>query len=177
MSSKNEKLINATSFQDQYEGTMEMEINGVQLKERIETTTTVTEDYGVSLCTTDTKYIRSIKGSGKIGKQEDTSSSYNKEVTQTVRKFNAYGESWIPEKEEGAWTTETSLSEPELAEFEEIWIKLWHPKVSASITVSLKPAQKEDVNNAPQDARTTHEKSRLKQEHEKRKKRFWLSCW
>ena len=144
MASKDEKQINASSFQDQHEGTTinytsvveeDVMIDGMQLKEKLETTTKVTENNGVFSNTTDVKRVRSIKGGGKIWKQEGTSSSY-KEVTQTLR---------VPDGEdlnsamvqEGAWNTETSLSPSELAEFEEIWMKMWHPKVVTFTTVSI----------------------------------------
>ena len=112
-----------------------MEIDGTQLKLKYTQQTKVTEENGVFSYTSDVKRVRSIKGGGKIWKQEGTSSSY-KEVTQTLR---------VPDGEdlnsamvqEGAWNTETSLSPSELAEFEEIWMKMWHPKVVTFTTVSI----------------------------------------
>ena len=143
-------------------------IDGMQLKEKLETTTKVTEDNGVFSNTTDVKRVRSIKGGGKIWKQEGTSSSC-KEVTQTLRGVHIpYGDFYTGMVQEEAWTTETSLSQPELAEFEEIWKKMWHPKVAVFATVSF--------NKAPQKAQPTHEKSRMEPEHEEKKKRFWCCC-
>ena len=52
----------------------EMEINGVQLKERKESTT-VTDDQKVNLGKTVIKHVRSIKGKADIWKQEDTGCS------------------------------------------------------------------------------------------------------
>ena len=84
MASKNEKR---TSQQDHVEGydnhmenhttiysEHEMEIDGVQLKERKETTT-VTDTNKVNLGKTVITHVRSIKGNGEIWKQENTSSS------------------------------------------------------------------------------------------------------
>ena len=51
----------------------EVEIDGVQLKERKETTT-VTDDNEVNLGKTVIKHVRSIKGNAEIWKQEDTRS-------------------------------------------------------------------------------------------------------
>ena len=51
----------------------EVEIDGVQLKERKETTT-VTDDNEVNLGKTVIKHVRSIKGNADIWKQEDTGS-------------------------------------------------------------------------------------------------------
>ena len=112
-----------------------MEIDGMQLKLKFTRQTKVTEENGVFSYTSDVKRVRSIKGGGKIWKQEGTSSSY-KEVTQTWRVPD--GENWNSGMvQEGAWTTETSLSPSELAEFEEIWMKMWRPKVVAFTTVSI----------------------------------------
>ena len=52
----------------------EVEIDGVQLKERKETTT-VTDDNEVNLGKTVIKHVRSIKGKVDIWKQEDTGCS------------------------------------------------------------------------------------------------------
>ena len=51
----------------------EVEIDGVQLKERKETTT-VTDDNEVNLGKTVIKHVRSIKGNAEIWKKEDTRS-------------------------------------------------------------------------------------------------------
>ena len=51
----------------------EVEIDGVQLKERKETTT-VTDDNEVNLGKTVIKHVRSIKGNAEIWKQDDTRS-------------------------------------------------------------------------------------------------------
>ena len=91
MASKNEKQISASSIQDPYESTtlnctslseVVMEIDGTQLKLKYTQQRRVTEENGVFSNTSDVKRVRSIKGGGKIWKQEGTSSSY-KEVTQT----------------------------------------------------------------------------------------------
>ena len=87
MSSKNELKMDATSHQDHIVGEgyhmenhttiysqHEMEINGVQLKERKESTT-VTDDQKVNLGKTVIKHVRSIKGKADIWKQEDTGCS------------------------------------------------------------------------------------------------------
>ena len=144
MASKNEKQISASSFQDPYESTtlnctslseVVMEIDGTQLKLKYTQQRRVTEENGVFSNTSDVKRVRSIKGGGKIWKQEGTSSSY-KEVTQTSTVPD--GEDWNSGMvQEGAWTTETSLSPSELAEFEEIWMKMWRPKLAAFTTVSI----------------------------------------
>ena len=76
--------MDATSHQDQIVGEgyhmenhttiysqHEMEINGVQLKERKESTT-VTDDHKVNLGKTVIKHVRCIKGKADIWKQEDT---------------------------------------------------------------------------------------------------------
>ena len=125
-----------------------MEIDGTQLKLKYTQQRRVTEENGVFSNTSDVKRVRSIKGGGKIWKQEGTSSSY-KEVTQTLRGVHVpCGGNWnLGMVQEGAWTTETSLSQPELVEFEEIWMKMWHPKVAVSATVS--------INKAPQKAQKT----------------------
>ena len=142
MASKNEKQISASSIQDPYESTtlnctslseVVMEIDGTQLKLKYTQQRRVTEENGVFSNTSDVKRVRSIKG--KIWKQEGTSSSY-KEVTQTSTVPD--GEDWNSGMvQEGAWTTETSLSPSELAEFEEIWMKMWRPKLAAFTTVSI----------------------------------------
>ena len=142
MASKNEKQISASSIQDPYESTtlnctslseVVMEIDGTQLKLKYTQQRRVTEENGVFSNTSDVKRVRSIKG--KIWKQEGTSSSY-KEVTQTSTVPD--GEDWNSGLvQEGAWTTETSLSPSELAEFEEIWMKMWRPKLAAFTTVSI----------------------------------------
>ena len=142
MASKNEKQISASSIQDPYESTtlnctslseVVMEIDGTQLKLKYTQQRRVTEENGVFSNTSDVKRVRSIKG--KIWKQEGTSSSY-KEVTQTSTVPD--GEDWNSGMvQEGAWTTETSLSPSELAEFEEIWMKMWRPKLAAFPTVSI----------------------------------------
>ena len=144
MASKNEKQISASSIQDPYESTtlnctslseVVMEIDGTQLKLKYTQQRRVTEENGVFSNTSDVKRVRSIKGGGKIWKQEGTSSSY-KEVTQTSTVPD--GEDWNSGLvQEGAWTTETSLSPSELAEFEEIWMKMWRPKLAAFTTVSI----------------------------------------
>ena len=144
MASKNEKQISASSIQDPYESTtlnctslseVVMEIDGTQLKLKYTQQRRVTEENGVFSNTSDVKRVRSIKGGGKIWKQEGTSSSY-KEVTQTSTVPD--GEDWNSGMvQEGAWTTETSLSPSELAEFEEIWMKMWRPKLAAFTTVSI----------------------------------------
>ena len=80
-----EKL-DGTSQQDQIDGEgyhmenhttiyteHEVEIDGVQLKERKETTT-VTDDNEVNLGKTVIKHVRSIKGNAEIWKKEDTRS-------------------------------------------------------------------------------------------------------
>ena len=93
MASKNEKQISASSIQDPYESTtlnctslseVVMEIDGTQLKLKYTQQRRVTEENGVFSNTSDVKRVRSIKGGGKIWKQEGTSSSC-KEVTQTLR--------------------------------------------------------------------------------------------
>ena len=142
MASKNEKQISASSIQDPYESTtlnctslseVVMEIDGTQLKLKYTQQRRVTEENGVFSNTSDVKRVRSIKG--KIWKQEGTSSSY-KEVTQTSTVPD--GEDWNSGMvQEGAWTTETNLSPSELAEFEEIWMKMWRPKLAAFTTVSI----------------------------------------
>ena len=144
MASKNEKQISASSIQDPYESTtlnctslseVVMEIDGTQLKLKYTQQRRVTEENGVFSNTSDVKRVRSIKGGGKIWKQEGTSSPY-KEVTQTSTVPD--GEDWNSGMvQEGAWTTETSLSPSELAEFEEIWMKMWRPKLAAFTTVSI----------------------------------------
>ena len=100
MASKKEMMLDGTSQQEHVEGEQldgtsqqdhvdgegyhienhttiytehEVEIDGVQLKERKETTT-VTDDNEVNLGKTVIKHVRSIKGNAEIWKKEDTGS-------------------------------------------------------------------------------------------------------
>ena len=120
-----------------------MEIDGVQLKERKETTT-VTDDNEVNLGKTVIKHVRSIKGNAEMWKQEDTRSSSqediyksvgeredkeilesDEEVTQTVTIYQR-----MVVNDDGEEEEQTVETEEEVAKFLDLWNRLWQPEIS-----------------------------------------------
>ena len=121
----------------------EVEIDGVQLKERKETTT-VTDDNEVNLGKTVIKHVRSIKGNAEMWKQEDTRSSSqediyksvgeredkeilesDEEVTQTVTIYQR-----MVVNDDGEEEEQTVETEEEVAKFLDLWNRLWQPEIS-----------------------------------------------